>query len=120
EFIKEHPYFVGRIERIEEPDVRTPEIEARFHNLRAQAGEVLQLLPHVPRELVEAIQAAASPSALTDLVAAYMDVSLDEKQQILETVDLPARMDKVARLLGHRIEVLRLSEQIGKQTKAAL
>src|SRR5213078_2371861 len=41
-------------------------------------------------------------------------------QEILETVDITARMDKVSRLLAHRIEVLRLSAEIGRQTKAAL
>src|SRR5208282_3861436 len=60
------------------------------------------------------------PSALADLAVAYMDVKPDEKQEILETVDITARMDKVSRLLGHRIEVLRLSQEIGRQTKATL
>ena len=44
----------------------------------------------------------------------------DEKQEILETVDLAARLDKVSRLLAHRLEVLRLSHEIGRQTKASL
>src|SRR5690606_7597342 len=43
-----------------------------------------------------------------------------EKQEILETVDLIPRMDKVSRLLAQRIEVLRLTQEIGRQTKAAL
>ncbi len=49
-----------------------------------------------------------------------MDISPDEKQEILETVDVIARMEKVSRMLAHRIEVLRLSHEIGRQTKAAL
>jgi ATP-dependent Lon protease len=49
-----------------------------------------------------------------------MDIKPEEKQEILETVDIAARMDKVSRLLAHRIEVLRLSQEIGRQTKAKL
>ncbi len=49
-----------------------------------------------------------------------MDIKPDEKQEILETVDIAARMDKVSRLLSHRIEILRLSQEIGQQTKTAL
>src|SRR5437899_3911576 len=49
-----------------------------------------------------------------------MDMKPDEKQEILETIDVIARMEKVSRLLAQRIEVLRLSAEIGKQTKAAL
>ena len=49
---------------------------------------------------------------------AEQDQSADDKQEILETLDLSARMDKVARFLAQRIEVLRLSQEIGRQTKA--
>ena len=49
-----------------------------------------------------------------------MDVKPEEKQEILETIDVTARMEKVSRLLAQRIEVLRLSQEIGRQTKAAL
>jgi ATP-dependent Lon protease len=66
------------------------------------------------------VQSVEAPAALADLAAAYMDVKPEEKQEILETVDLTARMEKVSRLLAHRIEVLRLSQEISRQTKAAL
>ena len=72
------------------------------------------------RSCSAAIQAIEAPPALADLAIAYMDVKPEEKQEILETVDIAARMDKVSRLLAHRIEVLRLSQEIGQQTKAAL
>ena len=49
-----------------------------------------------------------------------MDATPDEKQEILETIDIGARMERVSRLLAHRIEVLRLSQEIGRETKASL
>src|SRR5208282_4071691 len=114
------PFFVARVLQIPEPDVRTPEVEARFVNLKAQTLEAVQLLPQAPAELLAAIQSIETPPALADLAIAYMDVKPEEKQEILETVDIVARMDKVLRLLAHRIEVLRLSQEIGRQTKASL
>ena len=96
------------------------EIEARFVNLSAQAVEVIELLPQVPAELLAAIQRSQTPAALADLAAAYMDIEPAEKQEMLETVDLAARLDKVSQLLAHRLEVLRLSREIGRQTKASL
>ena len=120
DFLDGWPFLAARVARIPEPDTRTPEIEARFLNLQRQAVEALQLLPQAPPELLAAIQSITSPAQLADLATAYMDLKPDEKQEILETIDVAARMEKVSRLLAQRIEVLRLSQEIGRQTKAAI
>jgi ATP-dependent Lon protease len=120
EYLNGWPFIVARVQRIEEQDVRTADIEARYLNLQRMAMEALQLLPQTPPELISAVQSAPTPAALTDIVAAYLDLTPPERQEILETVDVALRMDKVARLLGQRIEVLRLSAEIGRQTKASL
>src|SRR5215207_7927276 len=119
DFLLGTPVLAARVLQLPEPEARGPEIEARFLHLQSQAVEALQLLPQAPQELIGAVQAATSPAQLADLAAAYMDVRPEEKQEILETVDLTARMDKVSRLLAGRIEVLRLTHEIGQQTKAA-
>ncbi len=120
EYLSGWPFLVAQVARVDEPTQTSPEIEARFVNLKAQAVEAVQLLPQVPQELLAAIQSINSPPVLADMATAYMDVKPEEKQEILETIDIKARMDKVLRLLSHRIEILRLSQEIGKQTKAAL
>ena len=120
EFLSGWPFLVARVLRIPESPTRTTDVEARFINLRQQAVEALELLPQAPPELVAAIQGVESPGALADFATAYMDLKPEEKQEILETTDVTARMERVSRLLAHRIEVLRLSQEIGRQTKAAL
>jgi ATP-dependent Lon protease len=120
DFLSGYPFLVARVNRIEEPEVRTPELEARFLNLQRQAVEALELLPQAPQELISAMQSVASPGALADFVAAYTDIKPDEKQEVLETIDVAARIERVSRLLAGRLEVLRLSAEIGRQTKAAL
>jgi ATP-dependent Lon protease len=114
------PFFVASNERIPEPTPSSDEIEARFVHLKSQAVEAVQLLPQAPPELLATIQSIDSPGALADMVATFMDAAPDEKQDILETVDIGARMERVSRLLAHRIEVLRLSQEIGRETKASL
>jgi ATP-dependent Lon protease len=57
---------------------------------------------------------------LADLAAAHLDIKPEEKQEILETIDLVQRMDRVTHLLAERIEVLRITAEIGQQTRAAL
>ena len=120
DFIPGTPFPVARVAHIPETEARSPEIEARFRNLQSQALEAMQLLPQAPQELIAAIQEATSAGALADLAAGYMDIPAEQKQEILETVDLVTRIDRVSRLLAERIEVMRLTQEIGKQTKAAL
>jgi ATP-dependent Lon protease len=112
------PFPVARVLHIPEPTTSSPEIEARFMNLQRQAIEVAELLPQAPPELIAVLQATTSPATLADLATSYMDIKPQEKQEILETVDLALRMEKVSRHLAERIEVLRLSKEIGQQTKA--
>jgi ATP-dependent Lon protease len=112
------PFLAARVLHIPEPTTSSPEIEARFLNLQRQALQAAGLLPQTPQELVAALQGTTSPATLADLATSYMDIKPPEKQEILETVDLALRMDKVSRHLAERIEVLRLSQEIGQQTKA--
>lgn len=120
EFLAGWPFMAARVQRITEPETQSPDIEARFLNLRRQTLEALELLPQTPQELLIAVQNVQSGAELADLAASYLDLKPDEKQEILETIDVGSRIDRVSRLLGHRIEVLRLSHEIGEQTKSAL
>jgi ATP-dependent Lon protease len=120
DFLTGFPFLVARVARIEEPVVNSPEIQARFIHLRSQAIEAVQLMPQAPQDLVQVLQSIEQPSALADLAAAYMDLKPEERQEVLETIDPGARMERVSRFLAQRLEVLRLSQEIGRQTKAAL
>jgi ATP-dependent Lon protease len=118
DFLPGTPFPAARVLNIAEPTTNSPEIEARFLNLQRQAIEAAELLPQPAQELIAVLQGTTSPSVLADLATSYMDIKPQEKQEILETIDLALRMDKVSRHLAERIEVLRLSNEIGQQTKA--
>jgi ATP-dependent Lon protease len=120
EYLPGFPFLVARIEEIGVAEVITPEIEARIGLLRTQARETLQLLPNVPAEVAATIESLDSPSALADFVAGILDVRPAEKQDVLETVDIKERLDKVIALLAQRIEVLKISKEIGEQTQQSL
>lgn len=120
DWVTEPPFIAATVHRLDEPEDSTPEIEARLMHLKGQALEGLQLLPQVPEGLVSTVQGMDSAGALADLVAAYLDLKADEKQEILETLDLAPRIDRVSRILAQRLEVLRLNAEIGRQTRASL
>ena len=120
EFLDGYPFLVARVGRFDELPGETPEIEARMVQLKQRAAEIMALMPQIPEEMVTSAQSIASPSMLADFIAGLMDLKPTEKQEVLETVDLKARLDKVLALLVHRIEVLRISRDIDQQTKERL
>ncbi|MBW0003616.1 MAG: endopeptidase La [Hyphomicrobiales bacterium] len=120
EFVPGHPFLAARVEEIGTSEVITPEIEARLRLLRERAREAVQLLPNAPGEIQAAIEGIESASGLADFVAGVMDATPEEKQEVLEAIDVKERLDKVLALLARRLEVLRLSKQIGDQTQQSL
>jgi len=120
EFLPGFPFLAARVEEIGVAEVMSPEIEARVGLLKERAGEAIQLLANVPQEVVATIAGLDSPSALADFVAGIIDARPQEKQEILETIDIKDRLDKVLALVAQRIEVLKLSKQIGEQTQQSL
>ena len=120
EMVRETPFLAARIEQIAEPTNTSPEIEARAAFLKERSTEALSLLPQAPAELGRMITGIDSPAHLADLIVSFMDVKSSEKQEILETLDLQERLDKVIKLLAHRVEVLKITKDISEQTQAAL
>jgi ATP-dependent Lon protease len=119
DFASREPFLVARIQCHKEPTVFDKEIEARGLNLREKAMEAVQLLPQAPGELTNAIRAIESIPALADMIASFMDLKIPDKQEILATFDLKARLDRVLNLLGRRIEVLKVSREIDEKTREA-
>jgi ATP-dependent Lon protease len=117
EFLEGWPYLVARVQVVETKDTLTPEVEARFLQLKEQAAEAIQLLPNAPEELSVVIGGVTQPGMLADIVANLLDVKTEDKQDLLETFDLKRRLDKVLELLGERVGVLRISKEIGEKTK---
>jgi ATP-dependent Lon protease len=121
EFLEGWPFLVASVAWMSEPAIPEgtagSELEARFLQLKEQAAEAIQLLPNAPDELAEVVRAIESPGQLADMVANLLDIKNEEKQDVLETVELGARLDKVLAFLAKRVEVLRLSKEIGDKTR---
>jgi ATP-dependent Lon protease len=114
------PHTTVTVQPEAEPTERSPEIDARFHQLRERALAVLALIGQAPPELATTVQSIDQPGALADFVTGLLDLTPFEKQEILETIELIPRLDRVISRLAYRHEVLRLSHDIGQQTRAAL
>ena len=119
ELVPGHPFMAARVERLPEPEDERPsaQAEALSMQLRERTAELLSLLPSVPAEFTQVMQATTSPSQLADLAASLVDAEPEQKQVLLETLDTEARLRGVLDLVTHRLQVLRLSLEIGARTK---
>lgn len=117
EFLEGYPFFLARVQMLPEDDEKATEIQARLLQLKERSKEIFELLPQLPMELASAAENITSASTYADFIAGLMDISLEEKQSILEALDLSERLDKVLGFLVNRIEILRLSQKINQQTK---
>ena len=121
DLVQESPYLKARIEAVED---RTPvddvEVEALAINLKKLAREVIELMPELPAAATELVDSITHPGHLADLIAANVDVPIEEKQQVLETIDLKARMKLVLELLNRKREILKLSNKIDSAVKGEM
>lgn len=117
EFLDGYPFLVARIARHRDPENPDPEIEARVMQIRQRILDALELMPHAPEELAATAQCITSAPLLADFVAGLLELATQEKQEVLETLDLQDRLDRVSALLSHRIDVLRVRLEIDLQTQ---
>src|SRR5690349_5890478 len=111
------PYLRARVVRLDETRQQDVECEALAMSLRDTAKQVIQLMPELPREAASLIDSIQAPGALADLVAANLDAPVEEKSQLIETVDIKERIRKVLRLLTRQLEILKMRERINSQIK---
>jgi ATP-dependent Lon protease len=117
EFLPGYPFLAARVQMLPEETEDRPPVQALLIELKQRATEILGLLPQVPPELARSMQGIGQAGAYADFMAGMMDIGPEEKQDILATLDLEPRLEKVLELLVNRIEVLRLSRQINQQTR---
>jgi ATP-dependent Lon protease len=120
EYTHSVPYLKARITAVEEPVSNHVEVEALTMSLRKTAREVLRMIPELPPSAAELLERVDDAGVLADLIASNVEASVEEKQSVLETVDLVARMRRVLELLSRQLEVLKLSNKISSQVKGEM
>jgi len=117
EFVEGKPYLQAQVEAIEDQEVKDIETEALMTNLLGLFDRVVQLSPFLPQEFGLMAKSITEPSTLTDMVASIINSTIEEKQKILETLDVKQRLQEVTRLINHQLEILELSNKIQSQVK---
>ncbi len=120
EYTQSLPYLKARLSPVDDVTANPVEVEALTMSLKKTAREVLRLIPELPPSAAELLERVDDAGVLADLIASNVEASVDEKQSVLETVELVARMRRVLELLSRQLEVLKLSNKISSQVKGEM
>ena len=111
------PFLAAHVSPVPDPTTADVELDALVMNLKDIAKRVVKLMPERPNEAGALVDSVTEPGHLADLITSNLELEVDEKQDILETFDLKARMRKVLQFLSRQLEVLKVRERINTQVQ---
>lgn len=117
EFVEGKPYLQAHIEVLEDVEVKDIEIEALMANLVGLFERVVKLTPFLPQEFGAMVKTITDPGTLADIVCSIINVTPEEKQSVLETLNVKERLRLVTKLVNHQVEILELGNKIQSQVK---
>jgi ATP-dependent Lon protease len=117
EFTQTEPYFKAKVEVIEERVEKTVEIEGLMRNLLNLFQKMASLIPQFPEELIINAMNIQEPGKLADFIAFNTNLNINEKQEILETIDIKERLQKVTYYLTRELEILEIANKIQNEVK---
>lgn len=117
EYTQQDPFMVSRVHAL--PDLLRPDVEldALVLNLKDMAKRVVKLMHELPKEAAALVDNVSEPGQLADLITANLDISLEEKQEVLEQIELKERLRKVLSFLSRQLEILKVREKINTQVQ---
>jgi ATP-dependent Lon protease len=117
-YVAEEPYLVARIAELPDTVEEGPELEALTRNVQRTFSEIVEHIPYLPEELQMAVANIEDPAALGHLIAGALRISTEEKQELLEEVDVAARLRRLSQALARELEVVQLGSQIQSQVQS--
>jgi len=120
DYVAEQPYLVARI--TETPDVvrESPELTALGRNVQQTFSDIIEDVPYLPEELQLAVTNIEDPSALSHLIAGALRIKTEEKQELLEELDVAKRLRRLSEILARELELIRLGTKIQSQVQSEM
>jgi len=117
-YVADEPYLVARIAELPDVVEPGPELEALTRNVQRTFSEIVEHIPYLPEELQMAVANIEDPAALGHLIAGALRITTEEKQHLLEEVDVAARLRRLSQVLARELEVVQLGSQIQSQVQS--
>ncbi len=120
EITQTEPYLKGVVEVVSEIVDKTPQLEALTRNLRELFRRVVSLAPNLPDEITGMVSNITEPGNLVDVIAAHINLSPEEKLQILGELNVLQRMEMITGMINHELEILELGLSIQSKIKSEM
>jgi len=117
EFMDSKPYLQAKVEMIPETEIKDTETEALMANIVNLFARIAELSPGLPPEIGAMAKSIQDPGTLADMIASTINSTPEEKQKILELIDINERLKEVTRMANHQLEILELGNKIQTQVK---
>lgn len=102
----------ARVEPIKEEYLPTKEITALMRSITGQFEDYVSLSKRLPPEAVSVIINVEEPGRLADIVMAHLNLKVEQKQQVLEIINVTERLEKLFAILSSEIEILEIEKKI--------
>ncbi len=119
-FTQTEPYFKAIVEPLEEKKISGVDIDALVTNLQSLFQKVVELAPYLTAEVGFLIANTSEAGRLADLIAANLNIAQNEKQEVLETLAIKQRLEKVTYLVNRELQILELGRKIQSQVQGEI
>jgi len=117
EFVETEELFAARVEQMEAEEVTGREAEVLSRSLMTQFDQYVKLNRKVPPEIISSLSSIDDPSRLADTIAAHMAIKVQDKQEVLEIVDLRERLQHLIILMESEIDLLNIEKRLRGRVK---
>jgi ATP-dependent Lon protease len=118
EFVRTEPYLVSRVVELPDQIETNTELEALVRSVQASFNAIVENVPYLPEELMVAVANVDDPSTLVHVIAGSLRLGIEEKQGLLEELDVNQRLRELASLLAREAEVIQLGTKIQSQVQS--
>ncbi len=114
------PYYRAQVIPLESETEASRDLDARQAHLVSQFAKFVSMVPYLPDELQGVVMNIKDPAKVTDLIASNLNISVDEKQDLLNTLSVRTRLEKLSAILNREVELVELGNKIQSQVQSEL
>ena len=117
EYISEEPYYEVEINEFKDAEEKPTDVEALTRAVVSQFENWVKLSKKIPPETMVSVVVVEEPGRLSDLIVSHLSLKIEDKQLLLEAIDIKERLEKLCEILAREMEILELEKKIAGRVR---